>query len=464
MKLFHKIFLCCVIIFSMAFLTAGYLLLNYSYQNALTQEKKYAASEYQYNKYIMQSLLYNKPDLFSEEDLNLKEIANKFTVNVSFYGEDKKCIFSNLTKQPDMLAFSEAGNGKIAYQIDRSKEESHIFVYDRVEQSGDIMYLITETDISMVVQNQRKMIHYFQKIYLAIVCIFFPVIFLLTSLLTRPINKVSKAAKRIADGNYSERIEIAGHDEIAKLAINFNLMAAKVEEKIEELSDAARQKEDFAANFAHELKTPLTSVIGYADMLYQKELPRELVKNAAEYILNEGMRLEALSIKLMDLTVLDKHDFILEQMPAKDIFADVKRGMEPVCEKHHVYVHFKISEGNIEIDYDLFETMILNIVDNAIKAECKDIWITGNIQEGTYKICISDNGKGIPSEELGRITEAFYMVDKSRSRKQHGAGLGMALVAKIIEIHRAKMQIQSDSKSGTTISLTFKEVEGKADV
>ena len=280
-------------------------------------------------------------------------------------------------------------------------------------------------------------------------------------MITAPIKKVGNGASRIAGGEYSERISTKGKDEINELASDFNRMAEQVEEKIAQLSDAARQKEDFAANFAHELKTPLTSVIGYADMLYQRDLPREAVKSAAEYILNEGMRLEALSLKLMDLFVMDKQDFTLEEMSVKDIFTNLRQGIEPVCRKHEVQLHVEIGNGIIKADYDLFKTMILNLIDNSVKADCRDIWISGKAEKGIYQICLRDNGRGIPPEELGRITEAFYMVDKSRSRKQHGAGLGMTLVAKVMEIHGAGMRIESDGKTGTKVCLRFIQKEGE---
>lgn len=232
-------------------------------------------------------------------------------------------------------------------------------------------------------------------------------------------------------------------------------MAGQIEEKIAELSDAARQKEDFAANFAHELKTPMTSVIGYADMLYQRNLPREEVKSAAGYILKEGMRLESLSLKLMDLFVLDKQEFILEKMSVREMFENLEQGIEPVCRKHGAILHMEIEDGIIRVDYDLFKTMVLNLADNALKADCRDVWVEGKQDGNIYQIRIKDNGKGIPPEELERITEAFYMVDKSRSRKQHGAGIGMALVSKIVEVHGAKMEIESDGKTGTQIYLNF---------
>ena len=463
MKLFHKIFLCFIVIFGITFQVVGYLLINFAYGNAIEQEKKIAFQDFQYNRYILQSILYSYPDFFSEKATEAADISSSFTVPVAVYGTDGKYIFSNMAAQPGELDFFEADDDRISFRIYEKNGTSSIFVCDCVSQGENMIYLITQTDISAAINAQKKMIAYFQKIYMIILCISFPVIFLLTNLITAPIKKVGKAARRIAGGEYSERITVKGTDEMSELASDFNQMAEQVEEKVVLLSNAARQKEDFAANFAHELKTPLTSVIGYADMLYQRELPRETVKSAAEYILNEGMRLESLSLKLMDLFVLDKHDFLLERMPVSEIFQNLQQGIEPVCRKHEVEFHMDIEEGNIEADYDLFKTMILNLADNAIKADCKILWIKGIQGKNNYRIEVKDNGKGIPPEELGRITEAFYMVDKSRSRKQHGAGLGMALVSKIAEIHKAKMKIESDGKTGTVISITFNQQEGKKD-
>lgn len=426
MKLFHKIFLCFVLLFGIAFQAAGLLLVNYAYGNALEQEKKYAFQEFQQNKYILQSILYLEPELFEDGAGSLPDMAGRFTVPVSLFSEDGVCIFSNTGMQPDFLGFQGEADDRIAFRIFREGEESDIFVYGCIEQGDRKVCMLTETDISSVVDAQKSMIAYFQKIYIAILCISFPVIFLLTRALTSSIKKVGKAAGRIAKGNYSERIGIEGKDEISELASDFNRMAQQVEEKVAALSDVARQKEDFAANFAHELKTPLTSVIGYADMLYRRELSKEDVKSAAEYILSEGMRLESLSLKLMDLFVLDKQDFLLERMSVREMFENLAQGVEPVCRKHGAALHMEMQDSMIAVDYDLFKTMILNLVDNAVKADCRDVWISGTQGRNIYRIRISDNGKGIPPKELGRITEAFYMVDKSRSRKQHGAGLGMA--------------------------------------
>jgi len=466
MKLFHKIFLCFVVIFGITFQTAGCFLIDFAYKNAVEQEKKLAFQNFQYNRYILQSILYSAPEFFSGEEAKSVDIGRSFTVPAAVYGIDGAYMFSNMAVNPGELDLGEGGaapdgeDDRIFFQIFEKEGKTYIFVRSQISQPGSgreskPLYLITQTEISSVIEAQKSMGAYFRRIYIVILCVSFPVIFLLTKAITAPIKKVGKAARRIADGEYSERIHTNKKDEIGELAAGFNRMAGQVEEKIAQLSDVARQKEEFAANFAHELKTPLTSVIGYADMLYQRDLPREEVKNAAGYIWNEGMRLEALSLKLMDLFVLDKQDFQLEIISPQEVLRDLEQGIGPVCRRNGVELRMDFAEGSIEADYDLLKTMLLNLADNAVKADCAKLWIRG-MQDGRhYRIEIRDDGKGIPPQELGKVTEAFYMVDKSRARKQHGAGLGMALVAKIVEIHRAEMEIESDGKTGTTVRIIF---------
>ena len=469
MKLFYKIFVCFVILFGTAFQVVGYLLINFTYESVVEQEKKHAFQEFQYNKYILQSALYLEPSRFEHDRNENSGMEEMFTVPAALYLEDGTCMYSHTDNrpgdslQPEFLSLKEAGDDGILFRMFREGEKSGIFVFGTVKQGDMTIYLATETDISSVTDTRRNMVTYFQKIYVIAVSISFPVIFLLTKALTASIKRVGKTAKRIAGGNYSERIETGGKDEIGELASDFNQMASQIEEKIVELSEAAKQKEDFAANFAHELKTPLTSVIGYADMLYQRELSREDVKNAAEYILSEGMRLESLSLKLMDMFVLDKQEFRLERISAKALFDSLEQSVRLVCQKYGTELSMELEDRCLEVEYDLFKTMLLNLVDNAVKADSKSVWISGRQNDHVYQIRVRDDGKGIPPGELGRIMEAFYMVDKSRSRKQHGAGLGLALVLRIAKIHRTELEIESDGTNGTTVSITFHLAEGGMD-
>ena len=156
---------------------------------------------------------------------------------------------------------------------------------------------MTQWDVSKTVRQQEILQQYFLRCYLAAVLVGMGLLGLLSALLTGPLKRMSRAAGRMAQGDYEERLAVRGRDEIGELAESFNRMAEAVEEKVEALSRAAREREDFVANFAHEMKTPMTSIIGYADMLYQRELSRKEVRDASWYIWNEGMRLEALSLK-----------------------------------------------------------------------------------------------------------------------------------------------------------------------
>jgi signal transduction histidine kinase len=230
-------------------------------------------------------------------------------------------------------------------------------------------------------------------------------------------------------------------------------MADTIQEKISDLELAVEQREDFVANFAHELKTPMTSIIGYADTLYQKELPASQVQEAAGYILNESLRLEALSFKLMELITLEKQSFLLEEMELTPFFLDLQESIRTLATQRGVEVQFQWDQGYVRMEYDLFKTMLLNLLDNGLKSGGTQVTVTGSHQERGYVVAVADNGRGIPAGELKRITEAFYMVDKSRSRKEHGAGLGLALCQRIATIHGAILTFESQEGVGTTVTV-----------
>lgn len=321
---------------------------------------------------------------------------------------------------------------------------------------GDGIRFVTQWDVSKTVRQQEILQQYFLRCYLAAVLVGMGLLGLLSALLTGPLKRMSRAAGRMAQGDYEERLAVKGRDEIGELAESFNRMAEAVEEKVEALSRAAREREDFVANFAHEMKTPMTSIIGYADMLYQRELSRKEVRDASWYIWNEGMRLEALSLKLMDLTVLGRQDFPLQEMAAEELLADAAGGLEPFFAEKGVSFALWADPAYIRVEYDLFKTLLINLLDNSVKAGCTRLALSGTRErEGRYRICVRDNGCGMEEEELSRITEAFYMVDKARSRKQHGAGLGLALADRIARIHGSGLEFRSRKGQGTEVSLLF---------
>ena len=254
-------------------------------------------------------------------------------------------------------------------------------------------------------------------------------------------------------GEYSGRVKEAGRDEIGELARSFNQMAEAVEQKVEELRLEAVRKEQFMGDFSHEIKTPMTAIIGYADTLYQKELSREETKEAAGYILNEGMRLESRAKKMMRFIALDNEEFCFEEIPAEEFFQDLSQTMEPFFKDGERVLRISCGEGCLNAEWDLMKTLVINLIDNAKKAGSRRIFLRGEPEEGGYRITVSDDGRGIPAESLSHVQDAFYMVDKSRSRKQNGAGLGLALCKKIAALHGTFLSFYSREGKGTTVTL-----------
>lgn len=225
---------------------------------------------------------------------------------VALFTLDHVLLFSDFPEKADVSGLLKSvDRDRANYQFLRINNRMHLIVTGMVTHGDTGICLVTGTDVERVLEQQEQIVGKFGVVYAVATGTGAVLIFGLSLLITKPVKQLTVATRKIADGNYGERVPEGGGDEVGQLAEHFNRMAAAVEEKVLELSENARQKEDFVANFAHELKTPLTSVIGYADRIYQKELSREEQKKAAWHIWNEGMRLEALPWKLMDLTLLD---------------------------------------------------------------------------------------------------------------------------------------------------------------
>jgi signal transduction histidine kinase len=227
------------------------------------------------------------------------------------------------------------------------------------------------------------------------------------------------------------------------------------------MKDTMRRQEEFMGGFAHELKTPMTSIIGYADLLRGHTLSDNDKRDAANYIFMEGRRLEVLSLKLLDLIVLKKRDFTFLPINMSSIIEDAVRLLKPVLKKRNVRLSYDCDNGTCLIEPDLFMSLLLNLIDNARKALDMggEINIRSKTSEGTCDISVSDNGKGIPGEELSKIREAFYRVDKSRSRAQGGVGLGLRLCDEIAALHGGEIVFDSEPGKGTTVTVKLKAEE-----
>ena len=167
-----------------------------------------------------------------------------------------------------------------------------------------------------------------------------------------------------------------------------------------------------------------------------------------------------MSFKLLELLVTKQQNISLKKIDAEYFFDEIKGALAPVMEKDNVNLCIEAENGYLMADMDLLKSVLFNLADNARKATIGKVGacinIKGTITEDKYIISVIDNGSGIPKEEVDKITEAFYMVDKSRAREQGGAGLGLALCKQIMEVHEGTMEIMSTEGEGTTFVLTLK--------
>jgi signal transduction histidine kinase len=202
----------------------------------------------------------------------------------------------------------------------------------------------------------------------------------------------------------------------------------------------------------------MTSIIGYADLLRSHELSPNDRREAANYVFSEGRRLELLSLKLLDLIVLKKRDLTLVPTSIQRIVADVARLLKPVVVRLGITVRYQCDDGLSMLEPDLVKSLIINLADNARKAMDTggQILIEAKTLPDGCVIRVADNGRGIPESELLRITDAFYRVDKSRSRAQGGVGLGLSLCSEIVALHNGTMSFESVVGKGTIANVELK--------
>jgi signal transduction histidine kinase len=265
--------------------------------------------------------------------------------------------------------------------------------------------------------------------------------------LTLPIKKLSDAATAISDGDYSCRIVMHGRDEIAELASRFYTMAEKVQAHISELTMEAERKQRFIDDLAHEMRTPLAAIGGYAQYLSGAAITDEERFSAFEYISRESGRLADLAEKLLMLTKLRHESPECERAELQELFSDLEKA---VCTQSH-HIRFKANGTVWYTDKTLIYMLLLNLVQNAVHA-CGSIGDISVVADDE-KIVVSDNGCGISKESLALITEPFYRVDKSRSRKDGGAGLGLSICKGICECLGLDMRIESKEGKGTTVTV-----------
>ena len=281
------------------------------------------------------------------------------------------------------------------------------------------------------------------------------VVWLVSRRLTHPLTVLTAASARIAAGDYALRTRMHTGDELEILSQGFDQMAGAVQDKVEALELSVQQRDDFVGAFTHELKTPMTGIIGYADLLRSMQPDPEEQREAAGAIFHEAQRLEALSGKLLQLMGLGEHAPQLVPVQLDSVFAEARRAVAPAL--NGCILTMQSNGLTVQGDADLLCDLVINLVTNAAKASTPGsaIAVCAEQADGSIRLTVQDHGQGIPADKLARVVEPFYMVDKSRSRRQGGSGLGLALCSRIAQAHGGTLAMESELGKGTTVTVTL---------
>ena len=478
MKFSWKLFLWTISIVAISLAFGGYYLVGSFFQSALSRETKQALDENGIIRFALETATLNIPLKYETlHDVNIRQIGATLDTGsqnpvpesdglrgnsaadiggqnryIRISGEDMASLYESNGFRADNAILSEAEGNELAYKITEIGGRYYIQTAVKVNATYRELYLETLRDVTNVFDEREAGFSVYRRVCMFVLLCEGIIIFLLSRWLTRPVRLLSAATKRMSERDYAYRARRISNDELGGLTEDFNKMAASLEKNVEQLEEAARSREEFVGVFAHELKTPLTAIIGYADMLRSQKMDEETQILSANYIYQEGKRLEKLSFDLLDIIVLKQAGKPSAAFSTESVFAYIR---DTFSKSANLALEYEDHE--IIGDASLIKTLLANLIDNSIKASepNEQIEVSGKSTGSEYVFAVADHGCGISKENIGKITEAFYTVDKSRSRSRHGAGLGLTLCAEIAKLHGTKLQIESELGLGTRISFAL---------
>lgn len=465
MKFSIKILLWMMIVMALALGFSGFYFVNYVFETSLAREVGQAMDESSILGFAFETAALSVPAKYSVlPDNTVEEIASNLERGgqqstgrlLRISDEEKNVLYASDGFEMDNELLLQTDENNKTYRIIQAGEKYYVHTGTTVTALNRILYLENMKDVSEVFTERAMGFSLYRQVTLIMLFVGMVIMHLISSLLTKPVRLLTEATKRMAAGDYAYRAKRISQDELGELTKDFNSMAEALEQNIEKLEEEIEAKEEFMGAFAHELKTPLTAIIGYADMLRSHKLDEEKSFMSANYIYTEGKRLEAMSLRLLDIIVAGKEEAQLQVVPAESVFNYLQ---EMFSGDRDVSIQFSYEQGDMLAEVNLIKTVLVNLIDNAFKASEAggQVTVDGYVLEDGYRFSVRDNGIGIPKEELHKITNAFYMVDKSRARSKNGAGLGLALCAEILKIHHSRLEIESEVGKGSCFSFVLRK-------
>ncbi|WP_071064338.1 HAMP domain-containing sensor histidine kinase [Andreesenia angusta] len=266
-----------------------------------------------------------------------------------------------------------------------------------------------------------------------------------------PLNEINEVAKKMAEGQFSERIEKHYNDEIGELADTINYMAG-------EIVNSANLKNEFISSISHELRTPLTSIKGWSETIVTGDFEdKEEARLGLNIIIKETTRLSQMVEELLDFSKMESGRIVLhlEDVDIRSELEDIVSIARLRAKKDGIdLLYHRTEELPLVVgDKNRLKQVFINIIDNAIKftPEGKDVYVEADSDEEYVYVKIRDEGIGIPKEDLDHIYEKFF---KGKSKKS-GSGIGLAISKEIMNLHKGELRVDSEVDEGTTVTLVI---------
>ena len=455
-----KLILTISVLIALTFSAGGTILISVSFQNSLETETQASLNDFQ----GIQNTLFLLNSMGSQTGFdNLREALDSMA-------EQKVGRWQALClKAGDHTIYQSRGELLMGYALPAlsTSQCSYIRLDDSYGQGllaqstiaagSEKLVLTARFDFSSLYRTRESQNRIYLAAYAAVVTLGILAAVVLSFTMTRRLRRLTTAVRKIAGGDLTTRSKIASSDEFGQLSRDFDAMADKLQETLSRMEADMQQQESFMGAFAHELKTPMTAIIGFADLLRQGNLDESTRMTAANYIFTEGRRLEKLSFKLLELIVLRKDAIAMKRVWLNRYLEEIERALAPSLREKGIRLVCRAEQARAVLEPDLVKSLLYNLIDNASKAMDQGgiIGVKATAIPGGCQFYVADNGRGMEEKELARITEAFYRVDKSRSRAQGGAGLGLALCKQIVELHNGSIHFDSKPGAGTQVTVTL---------
>jgi signal transduction histidine kinase len=445
--------------------TVAVVVTERSYNNFLKSEVERSLKEEEYvgsniSLYLITNkrLLKEKMEVKNFTDTIIDMFGTKENL-IELYSYDLRLLSSNVPKE---MIF-ERGELKVAlkegknYVLRNYNGKYYIFITETIQTDGEEIIVAFIKDITSVKQKRVDEYKFFLQAGMLGLIIVAALARIMGKVVIKPIGSLSGAVQNISAGNYKERVDLKSKDEIGVLANEFNKMADEIERRIEALKLEGESKQRFIDNLTHELRTPLTSIIGYSELISNTNYDEAMIKKGTGYINSEGKRMLKMVNTMMNMILLRENTLSIEKNSIQPLLEEVMDIMKVKAVKKNVNIFREGRDFEIDIDRDLIKEVLLNLVDNAlnISSDGKNIAVGAEIYNKRCCIYVRDEGNGISEEDISKIFEPFYRVDRSRARKAGGMGLGLSICNEIVRGHGAEFIVESELGQGTVVRIIF---------